>query len=347
MFNISKKLLFLVFAGALFVAVPVFAAVDNFEIFPETGLFNETNLAPGEKVGPKTLTLKNNSLENGNPFVQKIKFWVKKDNASIIPWVGSSPLENKIYIEVKDKKSGKILFPEDTLKNFFNNVGKSNPIKFDLKPGSKDLVFNAHLDESADNSYQETSVSFTLFFNAEGEDGSSEEATIPGTTPGGTVAGAATRRGIVGGTVTGGAVGVGATGDVLGTFFAAEDVSPGPEDSSKEEEEKEKDLSGKDPEEEPKGFWDRLGAAVGDILPPLCIDWTSLLWLIIGIGIGTLGHYLLYKKWGGSAGTGAQMAFLGFLWSQCSFWWLIIGIIIGFFVREIYKKRKEEKGSEE
>lgn len=333
--NKFKITLLVVFIGLFLISASVFAAVDNFEASPSGGLFNEGNLAPGDQI-TRILTLTNNT-----GYVQKVKFWAEKSLISnIFPWIEDSPLSDKIFIEVKDGNT--TLFAKDTLANF-----KNQKVQLDLPPGSKDLTFTAYFDESADNSYQGTSVSFDLKFVAEWEEGSDTEE-VPGTAPGGTVAGAGVQRGIVGEESTGmgartGEEGILGAGDVLGAFLGAEDFSPDLEAPSPEKPSKEKKPLFEEEPEEPRGFWNRLGAAVGDILPPLCVDWTSLFWLIIGIGIGNLGHYLLNKKWGSSVGGGTQMAFLGFLWSKCSFWWLIIGMIIGYIIADLLRRNKRER----
>lgn len=321
--KILKKFLFTVFVGALFITVPVFAIESDFEILPPGPLFNETNIAPGTQL-TKTLTFKNNTS-----YVQDVRFRVINYNDSVSLFGGLS-LGDKIYIEVKDGST--TLFARDTLTNF-----KDQEIQFNLPPGSKNLTFKAEFDELIDNDYQGSSVSFDLQFNATWEGGRATEA-IPGTAPGGAVAGVNTQRTINrGGAVGAVPGGAGVPGNVAGGFLEAGNPPSNPEKPSPA------GVSEKKPSGQPQGFWNRLGAAIGDILPPLCVDRISLLWLIIGIGIGTLTHYLLNKKWGRSAGGGAQMAFWGFLWSKCSFWWLIIGIIIGFFAREIYKQREKEK----
>lgn len=139
------------------------------------------------------------------------------------------------------------------------------------------------------------------------------------------------------------------TGGTIGSGIST--VSEFPEvsyvEEIPEEEIPEEDIQKKEEvveKEKEMGFWNKLRSAIGKILPSFCIDLISILWLFIGSGVGILGHYLLFEKWRISSGSGvAKMSFLSLFWSGCCFWWLIIGIIIGFFVREVYKRSKEEK----
>ena len=329
MFDNSKKILFLAFAGVLFIATPVLAADSDFEISPTGALFGETNLAPGEQVGPKTLTLKNNTS-----YTQEIKLKITNyhDSIPVFPWQSVVSLGDKIDMKIKD---GTNVLYDGTLADL-----KNQEINFNLAPGSKNLTFNAFFDETADNSYQGSSVSFDLQFNARWE-GGDETVYVPGTTPGARarIAGTITGGGTAGaGDVTGGTIGPG----VFTALESPEVLSS--EDTTEEEEEVPKKGGDVEGEEKEKGFWNKLRSAIDDILPPFCVDLTSILWLFIGIGAGTLGHYLLNKKWGSSAGGGmAATSFLGLFWSQCSFWWLIIGIMIGYIVADLLRRRKQKK----
>ncbi|MDD5552060.1 MAG: hypothetical protein PHI88_02805 [Candidatus Pacebacteria bacterium] len=319
MFKIYKKLFLLVFLVSLFSAVFVFAA--DFEISPTSGLFTET-LVPGQQV-TKILTLKNNTTS-----LQKVEFWVENYNdiTPILGYLIDNPLGEKIFIEVKD--GTKFLFKKNTLNNF-----KDQRIAFDLNPGSKFLTFNAYFDEFTDSSYQGFSVSFDLRFKSEGENGKTTTIDVSGTSSttsetAGSVAGSSNNN-------TGGTIGSG-----IFTALGYPELSP-VEDIPEEEIQKKEEVVEKEKE---MGFWNKLRSAIGKILPSFCIDLISILWLFIGSGVGILGHYLLFEKWRISSGSGvAKMSFLSLFWSECCFWWLIIGIIIGFFVREVYKRSKEEK----
>lgn len=318
MFKISKKLFLLVFVVSIFSAFSVFAA--DFEVSPKSGLFTET-LIPGQQV-TKILTLKNNTTS-----LHKVEFWVENYNdiTPILGYLIDNPLGEKIFIEVKD--GTKVLFKKNTLNNF-----KDQKIAFDLNSGSKFLTFNAYFDESTDSTYQGLSVSFDLRFKSEGEDGKITTIDVPGTSSTasqtkGSVAGSSSNN-------TGGTIGSG-----IFTALGYPELSS-VEDIPEEEIQKKEEVA----EEDERGFWNKLRSAIGKILPSFCVDLTSILWLFIGSGVGILGHYLLFEKWKISSGGGVtKMSFLGLFWSECCFWWLIIGIIIGFFVREIYKRSKEEK----
>lgn len=320
-----KTILFSVFIGAFFLSLPVFAVVDDFEVSPASGLFAETNLAPGDQV-KKTLKLTNNTS-----YVQEVKFWLEnyKDGIVLIPFLSKPSLGDKIYIEIKDGVS--TLFPKDTISNF-----KNQKIQLNLAANSsKVLTFNAYFDETTNNDYQGSSLSFDLQFEArwngpEGEE--TEEETVTGTTRGTTTGGVGRGAGVVAGA---GASGVSFLGESSPT---GENI--GEEEMVFPEETSTPKVGGAAIEK--KSFFDRLLANIGDALPPFCLDKTSIIWLLIGLAIGYAGETILNKKIR-NKGSGVVAGFMSFFWSECSFWWLIIGIIIGYIIALICFAEKNDK----
>lgn len=324
-----KTILLSVFIGTFLVTLPSFAVVDNFEVSPSSGLFKETNLAPGGSVS-RSLTLKNSTA-----YLQTVRFKITnyKDGIVLVPFVATRPsLGNKVYIEIQDGAT--TLFAKDTISNF-----KSQEIILKLAANSsKVLTFNAYFDESADNDYQGSALSFDLSFEArwngpDGEEGEGE--TIPGATPGTTMTAAS---GVAVGAVAGARV-VG--GAFLGSYSAFDTGTAGEEMTSPEETSvPTSKVAGAATEK--KGFFDKLLANAGDILPPFCVDKISLIWLIIGMAIGYGGEYLLNTRIK-NRNNGMMAGFMSFLWSDCCFWWIIIGIIVGYFIGDLLRRRKKEQ----